>query len=286
MNRWFRRLARAGLALALYAWAVEPNWLRVRHRLVHLDESASDLDGLKILHVSDLHVGRSTDRIARFIRRAAAIEADVVALTGDFIAGPEGIPRIAEVLRPLTRRHTVVGVLGNHEHRFHTPRWLPAGSWRTRHLLDGPEMASLLADAGVEMLVNDSGTVEVGGRKVTFVGIDDMLGRHDDWQAALDGVDTPGSVVLLSHTPDAHAKASDLGIPLMLSGHTHGGQIRIGWLTPTTGTRYPLERPSGLMRKGGTVLHLSPGLGTTAVPLRFFARPEVTLLELSADRRS
>ena len=95
------------------------------------------------------------------------------------------------------------------------------------------------------------------------------------------------SVLMLCHSPDILEEASRRGVPLVLSGHTHGGQVRLGhWLTPTTGTQYSLPRPSGLIERAHTFMHVSPGLGTSVVPLRFFARPEVTVLELRAPDTS
>ena len=276
-----QQAAGAALALALYANAVEPNWLRVRHRVLHLDGWDPSLDGVRLLHLSDLHIGHDTQRLTRFLRRSSRLEADVAVITGDFLGGPKGVPLLEGVLGELTRRHKVVGILGNHEHRYHT-RHLPRnGRWRTRHYVDSAEIMDSLADAGVTMLRNSAHTLSLRGASLTFAGIDDLLGGHDDWDATLAGVSDPYSTVLLSHTPDAHERAASHGFPLVLSGHTHGGQVRVGpWLTPTTGTIQPLERPSGLIKRGRTLLHISPGLATTVVPFRFFARPELTLLEL------
>ena len=294
MATLLRRLFTVRLGLAVlgavgaYAYAVEPAWLRIRRQVLYVHRLAPALDGVRVLHLSDLHIGHSTDRIARFLRRVRRTDADVVVITGDFIAGPSGIPDIQRVLRELTSQHTVIGVLGNHEHRYHTyglpsgKGGLPSGKgWKTRHQLDHLGIVDRLRDAGMTMLVNSNHDLPMRGRSLTFVGIDEALGGSDDWEAAFDGVADPRSTVLLSHSPEVHEQASALGIPLVLSGHTHGGQVRLGpWFTPTTGTRTRLERPSGVIKKGDTLMHISPGLATTVVPFRFFARPEATVLVL------
>ena len=133
--------------------------------------------------------------------------------------------------------------------------------------------------------MNRSVTMPYGNGTLTLVGIDDLIAGAADLDAALQGESASDSVILLSHSPDILGKASEAGIPLVLSGHTHGGQVRFPLLgTPTTATEVPLERPSGEIRAANTVLYINPGLGTSLLPIRFFARPEVTVLELRTAR--
>jgi predicted MPP superfamily phosphohydrolase len=278
-----RNAVAAAATLAIYANAVEPYWLRVRRRVLRLPGWDPALDGVRILHLSDLHIGHSTRRVVDFLRRASRIEADVAVVTGDFIQDPSGIPLIRSALRELTARHTVIGVLGNHEHRYHMRRLSRNGVRGVRHPVDTDRVVAEPRGSCVRMLVNDSLRISINGGTLTFAGIDDQLGGYDDWDRAFDGVDDPRATVLLAHTPDAHEQAAERGVALVLSGHTHGGQVHFGpWLTPITGTRMPLERPAGLIERGRTLLHISPGLATTTVPFRFFARPEMTVLAARA----
>ena len=274
-----------GLLLALYAYAIEPWWLRVRHRVLYLDGWDPALDGVRVLHISDLHIGHSTGRVVSFLERAAREQADLVVITGDFIAGPHGIAEIKPALSYLTARHKVVGIPGNHEHRYHEYQLPRDGEWRRRLQLDFPEVIKELNEAGVTMLVNAKQEIDVRGAKLTLVGVDDPFSDTDDLAAALGGLHDMSTVVMLSHSPDSHAEAAAAGIPLLLAGHTHGGQVRLDPLfRPITGTRTPLERPSGIIKRGATTMHISPGLACTVVPFRLFARPEATVLELRARR--
>ncbi len=264
-----------------YAFAIEPRWLRIRHRVLPLQGWDPSLNGITVLHLSDFHIGRSNRRLVRLLERVRRIRADIVVITGDFIGGLDGVAQIERVLRPLTQRHTVLGVPGNHDHDVYKMQCPGSPPRRTVDTLDSSRVVEALRAAGVTMLVNSSRSVRFERGSITFVGIDDSSTRADDWEAALRGVTDRDSVILLAHSPDVHAQAAAEGVPLVLRGHTHGGQVRIGpWFTPTTNTRTPLERPSGVIAKGRTLIHISPGLGTTGPPVRLFARPEATILEL------
>jgi predicted MPP superfamily phosphohydrolase len=239
--------------LAFYAYAIEPWWLRVRHRVLYLDGWAPALDGVRVLHFPDLHIGHSTNRVVGFLERAAREDVDLVVITGDFIAGPQGIAEIKAVLRKLTERHRVVGILGNDEHRYRQYKLPTDGRWRGWAVLDVPEILRELTEAGVTMLVNAKHEVDVRVTTVTLAGVDDPLSDTDDLAAAFGGLCDMSTVVTLSHSPGSHAEAAALGIPLLLVGHTHGGQIRLGPLfRPVTGNRTPLECPSGIIKRGAT----------------------------------
>ncbi len=268
--------------LGAYSIWVEPNWLRIRRRVLLVDGWDPALDGLKILHLSDIHAGSAPSRTERFIRRAVDISADFVVITGDFLSGPRGADDCARILSRLTARIEVYAVLGNHEHRYSSIHWPSDGSLRVWTRLDAPSIAQTLETCGVRMLVNSSITMTRGEASFVLAGIDDVTSPKCDLDKALQGAGA-GPVILLCHSPDILGDASRRGIPLVLSGHTHGGQVRFPLLgTPTTATVTPLERPSGEIRKGPTLIHINPGLGTTFLPFRFFARPEITLLELRA----
>ena len=278
-----RRLFAAGLMLAFYAYAIEPWWLRVRQRVLYLDGWAPALDGVRVLHISDLHIGHSTSRAVNFLERAAREDVDLVVITGDFIAGPSGIAEIKPALKKLTERHRVIGIPGNHEHRYHEYHLPRDGEWRNRIHIDFPAVVRELTEAGMTMLVNARQEIEVRGATLTLVGVDDPFSDTDDLHKTLGGLDDMSTVVMLSHSPDSHAEAAASGIPLLLAGHTHGGQVRLDPLfRPITGTRTPLERPSGIIKRGATTMHISPGLACTVVPFRFRVRPEATVLELRA----
>ena len=133
---------------------------------------------------------------------------------------------------------------------------------------------------GITMLIDEALEIKTPNGAVTLIGLDIVSHTREGLAAALGSRD-PGSVVLAAHSPDILGIAHRQGIHLVFSGHTHGGQIRLGpWITPTTSTEMRLKPPSGMIRRGKTQMHVSPGLGTTLLPLRFFSRPEATVIEI------
>jgi predicted MPP superfamily phosphohydrolase len=271
-----------GLSLLAYARFVEPAWLRIRYRRVsipgwHVAAEADGSPGLRILHLSDLHVGRSTGRIHRFIERAAAIPADIVAITGDFVDHPQYLPQLSEVLRSITGGdRPVLAVMGNHDRFAYEKRLVRSNP----HAYNSGELIETVRALGIDLLIDELRTVPTRVGDITFVGVD--LRSHDTegLTRALGG-HTGDGVVMLAHSPDAIHAAVGANIGLLLCGHTHGGQVRISpWLTPLTSTRTPIKPPSGLSLRGKTTMHVSLGLGVTFLPLRFFSRPEATLIEI------
>ncbi len=274
-------ISAAAAAFFLYAGILEPNWLRVRRRVLFLPKWDPRLDGLTILHLSDLHIAAGPSRAERFLRAAKNLRADLTLFTGDFIADPSGMNRACRALREFCDGRKVFGIPGNHEYTHYLWHFPGKGKFKARSALDTGPIFQALEEAGVPLLVNRRVTVEHGGARFVLAGIGDSFNDDDDLGATLDGVDAGSPVVLMAHSPDILGDAARRGVALVLSGHAHGGQVHIPLLgTPTTGTRLPMERPSGVIRRASTVMHVSPGLGTTFLPVRFFARPEITLLEL------
>ena len=136
-----------------YALWIEPNWLRIRHHVLRLENWDPALDGLTVLHLSDLHFGRATSRATRFIRRASSVPSDLVVITGDFISGPGSLRRCTQALQQLTAHRDVFGVLGNHEYRVYHFSWPFAGPFRRAEPLDTPGIVRELEHSGVVMLV-------------------------------------------------------------------------------------------------------------------------------------
>ena len=218
----------------------------------------SELDGLRVMHLSDFHLGLPS-RGARAVERAVAWtrerDPDLVCLTGDLVSRPRGEAKLRELVRELPRCYAV---LGNHDLAISRDPFSKAVE------LDSLEPATLLLDEGR--------LVDVRGRDVWIAGVEPRSrGReprlHQD--AAL--------TILLSHFPSVLDRSAAEGFDLVLAGHMHDGQICL----PYPGGKVRLAHPSarythGFYRRGGTVMHVSPGLGTTFVPFRFFARPEAT----------
>jgi len=243
------------LALLAYGW-FEAGWLRTRVLDVPIEGLPTELDGLRIAHLSDFHLGPPS-RGSLAVRKAAAWvrerRPDLVVATGDLLSRPRGRAQLDETLRGLD----AFVVLGNHDVAV------------TRDPFSRPaELDGLPAT----LLLNDSTTAERRGERIQIAG----MGPHP--VGAVPAADETASLrVLLSHYPRLAAP----GYQLVLAGHMHAGQIVLP--LPGRKIRFAHLRAKlveGLYRRDGVVLHVSPGVGTTFLPLRFFARPEVTELVL------
>ena len=265
--------------LTLYGMFVEPNWLRVRRRLILVPLLPSEMDGMTILHLSDPHFRGRATRADRFFKVAEGIPADLVVITGDFLDNKGGLGRCAAAIAGLAKDRRVAGVLGNHEHSHYS--YTRLGGIENRVSMDTPAVAKAFRAAGLELLVNESTVVSYGGSCLTLVGLDDIYHQEAHWPKAMKDVRRDEPVIVLSHSPDVFGFVAGQGVSLVISGHTHGGQVRLPWYgAPITSTHYRLRRGSGMFRSGDTLMHVSPGLGTGLFPIRFLARPEITILEL------
>lgn len=258
--RWAVRLALLERRGARNAAAVT---LR-RHRLTSPRLPAA-FDGFRILHLSDLHADMSAAALARAGDLARGVDAELCVLTGDFrgpTAGPFDVA-LAEVERLLPALPSpVYAVLGNH---------------------DSIDMVAPLEAMGVRCLVNEAVPVVRGGARLHLAGVDDAhFYRMDNLDRALDSVPAEGFTILLSHTPELWRQAAHSGIDLMLSGHTHGGQICLPGGTPVfLSARLPRRLGHGAWRHHGLVGYTSVGCGASVVPVRFNCPPEITLHELA-----
>jgi uncharacterized protein len=245
----------------------------VRFRIleVRLDRLPAELDGLRIAHLSDFHLGvpsRGASAVERGVEWVAERRPDLVCLSGDLLSRGSGEERFRRLLGRLPQ--PCFAILGNHDFAIsRDPFSEPTGM---RNLAP----ARLLSDEGE--------TIELRGRPVYVAGSDPRArwSRRRKRPAEL-VVEDADLRVLLCHYPQAVDTLPDGAFDLVLAGHMHDGQISL----PYPGGKIRLAHPtarytSGLYRRPGGVLHVSPGLGTTFVPFRFFARPEATELVLRA----
>ena len=144
-----------------------------------------------------------------------------------------------------------------------------------------------LADSGVEVLTNEHRVIDAGDEKLHLVGVDDSVTRHDDPEAAFRGVPPDATTVVLSHDPKSADRLSKWNPALILSGHTHGGQLYFDKLTPFMAARVGAKYLSGFFEVNGSLLYVTRGLGAS-VPVRFRAPTEIALLTLrsAASRRA
>jgi predicted MPP superfamily phosphohydrolase len=220
--------------------------------------------GIKIAHLSDLHArsGVRPRRVEQAIEMINAAGADLVALTGDYVClSARPIRTLARALARL--RAPVYATLGNHDH------W--SGAHRIR---------AALSDAGIHVLTNQHQRLRLSGCELNLVGLDWGC-RPEQASAAFEDVPAGATAVVLSHDPRSADFIHRHRPALILSGHTHGGQIYFHRLTPYVSARMGAKYLSGFFDVHGTVLYVNRGLGAS-VPLRFRAPVEVTLLTLQA----
>jgi hypothetical protein len=292
------------LAAALAAWMVflEPRRFRIwRIRVPRKNSRASDeiavrasrLPPLRILHITDTHFGTRDQAKLEFLRRVAGESYDLAFLTGDLIDVPAGIEPCLKMVRMLTPRIGIYGVLGGHDHFrgthvLHKYTSLPApGPPPDDRRAPNPhqKLRQELRRSGVEILSDESRMVQLpGSRPLAVVGLRDAFVFEVDYEAAWDEVPTECPTVVIAHSPDVLKEVRRRGADLAFFGHTHGGQVRLPVIGAVfTRAHIGRGRARGIFREGETVFTINAGMGAgTGSDFRLLCRPEVTLLELGA----
>ena len=282
-------LAVAGAATFAYASLVERNLFTLRRFEVPL--LAPDAEPLRVLHVSDLHLMPAQDRKQRWVAQLAALDPDLVIVTGDNMAHPDAVPGVLRAYEPLFA-FAGAFVFGSNDYRG--PVWKNPLSYfdHDREYVQGVELPAeelrgVLTDGGWADLNNARVLLKAGGRSIELAGVDDPHVDRDDYAEIAGPVDTSAEVSIgVTHSPEPRvldAMAYD-GFGLLLAGHTHGGQVRVpGVGALVTNCGLPRKMARGLHRWPDTDawLHVSAGLGThPTAPIRFACRPEASLLTL------
>lgn len=259
----------AALALALLAWGLfEAGWLRCRVLDVEIEGLPEELAGLRIAHLSDFHLGLRSRGRGATVRACAWVESrkpDLVCVTGDLVSRPSGVPLLLALLETLTRPFVI---LGNHDVATTRDPFS-----QTADLAELDDVATLLRDA--------SATSEKAGKRIQIVGVDPESYSSGTARPAQLANGEADLRILLCHFPGIERSLQPGVFHLILAGHLHAGQI----VVPHPRGRVLLAHPgsrfsSGLYATEAGAMHVSPGTGTTFVPFRFFARPEVTELVL------
>ena len=307
-----------GAGAALYASQVERADVQLDRFTVEVDRPGLPPDGIVVLHLSDFHFragGRVQARkIARLKQLLAGERYDIVALTGDLIHDAAGFPAALSLIESLRPQMGAFSCRGNHDYAEYSVWGVFGHTWQesgntpglsvrnlvevARKLVDFArkvlrnelvrlpvafnDMAAMdagLIAAGVRPLVNTA--VQVPGADLWVAGVDDLTEGFPDLRTALAGVPDEPPVILLAHNPDVWLNARVAAADLVLSGHTHGGQVRLPGIgvAHTQGTHLSRQRPAGWFEREGTRMFVSRGLGES-IPIRFGVRPQVALIRL------
>jgi len=267
------------VAIACDGILLEPNRPRVVRRELFLPRWQERMNGFTIAVLSDFHYDSyfSVHPLHAAIPIVNSLRPDLIALTGDFVTVPQvGDPRrgafaaepCASLLSQMTAPHGLWAIMGNHDDGT-----------------DPRHVTGVLQSENIQVLANQSKAIEHDGARFWLAGVNDVLSGAADLPKTLRPVPSGEAVVLLAHEPDFADQVSRFPIDLQLSGHSHGGQIRIPLLPPLYLPELAKKYIRGEYRVGPLTLYTNAGLGTLMIPMRLNCPPEITLLTLRPSQR-
>jgi hypothetical protein len=261
-----------------YAVGVEPYAIEVVRLEMCVPRLPPAFDGYTVCQISDLHMSQMGRRERRLRALLEALPpCDLVVVTGDLVHTPRGIKPFLELAKSCRAGDGVYAVFGNSEHK----------NGVRPHAL-----ARTLDEGGITPLLNSHTLLCRGGATIALAGVDDPVSGLDRMSAALEGITADCCTLLLMHSPDGIAEAALRGVDVVLSGHTHGGQVSLPFFgAPYTHSLLGHRMSSGYyagkklrriigIRPGRTQLYVTRGLGVSGLALRFLTRPELTILTL------
>ena len=264
-----------GLITGLYSWQIEPFWLEFVKIKMPIKNLPSELEGKTLMQISDIHIGNRFDYqyIIEALKEAQNFQPDIVAYTGDYISyeNNKQIDQLKEVMKYATRGILgTVGVLGNHDY---------GKNWGEQNVADN--VTKVLEDNGITILNN----LQTNIKGLNIIGLDDYWGLNFNPKKALTKMKPNDSNIVLCHNPDA----CDLDVwedynSWILSGHTHGGQVKAPFLDPFVVPVKNKKYTEGLIKlSNNRTLYINRALGHLW-QVRFNVRPEITLFELSKEK--
>jgi predicted MPP superfamily phosphohydrolase len=284
-------VATAIFGLAVYGFFIEPNSLVVNRRELHIKNWSPQLNGFKIVAISDLHAGSNfitAEKLREIVARVNAEEADLVVLLGDYVSRryfarkelkmPLNV--MSDNLRGLKAKYGVYGVLGNHDNEY-----------------DDQSVRTEMEKTGLKILENEVISLERNGEKLRILGVRDILKLGSNWAQVSDDLKKyletasadDGKLIVLTHNPDTIVYLTEgLSISdklaLILAGHTHGGQVRLPLVgSPVVPSEFGQKYAAGHIRDRGVDMFVTTGIGTSILPVRFGVPPEIAVLEIYAE---
>lgn len=259
-----------GLAVCGWSVLIRPEWVSVRTVRIELDGLPKEFDGYRLAQVSDVHVGSmfSPAKAKRLVSQVNQLNVDLIAFTGDYVtSGTAFHSAIAEVLAQMKARDGSIAVMGNHD-----------------YFGDGEPLVLALREKGIVVLRNERTRVTRGASALEIAGVEDTWTRRANVEETMRGWHQKAPMIVLAHDPNLFPKLRDFGPALVLSGHTHWGQIGVPFVAAQLNVAQLAYRyHAGLSVEGNATLYVNPGIGTTGPPFRFGVAPEITVLELRAS---
>lgn len=256
-----------GFLLFIYAF-IEPYWIQTKKMDLVNPNTPDSFKGVKIVFVSDIHHSKvySRNRVRSLVERINKLEPDIILLGGDYVnKSPSYIEPCFEELGKLKAAIGKYGVMGNHDH------------WESAELT-----RASMEKAGIRVLDNASEWIYRNGKRIKIGGVGDYWEDEQILENTTYDVKESDLVLLLSHNPDFVENIKDKKVDLVLSGHTHGGQVTLfGLWGPFTPSNYGEKYRTGLKNTGFTQVLVTNGIGNVGYyPVRFFARPQINLITL------
>jgi uncharacterized protein len=269
--RALQRILLIAMAIFLgifYVHRVEPSWIEVRAVSMPLPRLAPEFSGYRMVQLSDIHADRwmTADRLTKIVHRVNQLKPDLVVLTGDFVtrSAEEFSPNLAA----FSQLHSVdktLAVMGNHD------------AWTNPVMIQ-----TALEAAGVQVLTNQVVTLQRKSALLSIAGVDDVWTKRDRLDQVLAALPSEGAAILLAHEPDFAEQSAATGrFDLELSGHSHGGQVKLPFVKrvlPPLAYKYPI----GQYKVGNMIQYTNRGVGMSGLPLRFNCRPEITVFTLQS----
>ncbi|HEY6806402.1 MAG TPA: metallophosphoesterase, partial [Pyrinomonadaceae bacterium] len=257
----------AASAVSAYARLIEPYYYFISETDVFIKDLPERFENFRITQLTDIHHSKilGINEVRRVVALAQQTKPDMFVLTGDYATSYRRfIEPCAEALSTLTAPEGVWAVLGNHDH--YTDPELTTRALQKQH---------------IEVLNNQNTTLHRGPDAIQLTGIDDWTWSAADWIKAFAGLKDQKATILLSHQPSVLEFEEVKNVSLILSGHTHGGQIKLPWLgAPARFATRDLRYAQGLFSYGDVQLYVSSGTGVIGLPVRFGVRPEIAVLKL------
>jgi predicted MPP superfamily phosphohydrolase len=262
-----------GLGGYTYANRIEPQILDVNHQYIQHRFIPKSFDGIRMIQFSDTHLGfqYTLGQLTSLIKKIMALRPDLILFTGDLLDAPNKFSEINRLVQLLEQLSAPLGkycIYGNHDH----------GGYGTELY------RNLMETAGFTVLLNEAHPIKLkDGGHIYLVGIDDAMLGQPDLALALKHVPPLSFKLLLSHAPDWADRVAAYPIQWQLSGHSHGGQVKIPFVGALITPPFARKYTEGLYKIGNTgslSLYVNRGIGTTRLPFRFMARPELTVFTL------